>query len=73
MQAFFMNALLYNCVLYFIPTAMVMCLRASMQYEPQPMLFYANHPFFFYIANKQGLIHFAGKMQKFWAIIENYT
>ncbi|XP_032589864.1 alaserpin isoform X3 [Drosophila grimshawi] len=45
-------------------TAMVMCFASMPMFQPEPIRFHAEHPFFYYIATKQGAVLFAGKQLK---------
>ncbi|XP_034477581.1 antichymotrypsin-2-like isoform X2 [Drosophila innubila] len=42
-------------------TAMVMCNALTPRFQPDPITFYAKHPFNYYIINKQSTLLFAGK------------
>ncbi|KRF78537.1 alaserpin isoform X4 [Drosophila virilis] len=43
-------------------TAMVMCFASMPMFQPEPIRFHAEHPFIYYIVNRQGAVLFAGKL-----------
>ncbi|KAL7735949.1 hypothetical protein ACLKA6_002384 [Drosophila palustris] len=45
-------------------TAMVMCFASMPMFQPEPIRFYAEHPFYYYIINQQSTVLFAGKLLK---------
>nr|NP_995759.1 serpin 42Da, isoform F [Drosophila melanogaster]NP_995760.1 serpin 42Da, isoform E [Drosophila melanogaster]AAS64786.1 serpin 42Da, isoform E [Drosophila melanogaster]AAS64787.1 serpin 42Da, isoform F [Drosophila melanogaster]CAD21893.1 serpin 4 [Drosophila melanogaster]CAD21894.1 serpin 4 [Drosophila melanogaster] len=46
-------------------TGMVMCYASMLTFEPQPVQFHVQHPFNYYIINKDSTILFAGRINKF--------
>ncbi|XP_039502577.1 alaserpin isoform X2 [Drosophila santomea] len=46
-------------------TGMVMCYATMLTYEPQPVRFHVEHPFNYYIINKDSTNLFAGRINKF--------
>lgn len=44
---------------------MVMCYASMLTFEPQPVQFHVQHPFNYYIINKDSTILFAGRINKF--------
>ncbi|XP_030387484.1 alaserpin-like isoform X2 [Scaptodrosophila lebanonensis] len=45
-------------------TGMVMCFASMPMFQPDPIRFSADHPFYYHIAHKQGTVLFAGKLLK---------